>query len=482
LIVTLHQINATIGDFKGNLSRILAGVREAERRGSSLALFPELALTGYPPLDLLESGDFIQKAAEALENLREESRTLSPAIIVGTVLPREHGKGGKPNSNAAVLIRDGRILGIHRKILLPTYDVFDETRYFHPGDGLTEFEVEGCRFALSICEDIWNDKAYWAGRQYQVDPVEDFFKHNSIPLINISASPFSKGKNRLRREMVSSTAKKHGIPVLYVNLVGGNDSLVFDGASIVMNREGHIAAQAGEFREQILAVDMNDLSGTPLPRFQNENDMDTLFEALTMGLRDYVRKCGFRSTVLGLSGGIDSSITAVIACAALGPENVHGILMPSPYTSSSSVVDALALAENLGISTTDVPITDIYQRYLADLEGPLGGLPGGIMEENIQARIRGNILMAFSNKFGHLVLSTGNKSELATGYCTLYGDMSGGLAVISDLYKGEVYELAKHINRGKKVIPPLYRRKKNLPRNNQNGLFSRTRQNDPEHG
>ena len=246
MIVTLHQINATIGDFKGNLSRILVGVREAEGRGSSLALFPELALTGYPPLDLLESGDFIQKAAEALENLREESRTLSPAIIVGTVLPREHGKGGKPNSNAAVLIRDGRILGIHRKILLPTYDVFDETRYFHPGDGLTEFEVEGCRFALSICEDIWNDKAYWSGRQYQVDPVEDFFKHNSIPLINISASPFSKGKNRLRREMVSSTAKKHGIPVLYVNLVGGNDSLVFDGASIVMNREGHIAAQAGE--------------------------------------------------------------------------------------------------------------------------------------------------------------------------------------------------------------------------------------------
>ncbi len=453
MIVTLHQINATVGDFKGNLHRILKGVQEAEKLGSSLALFPELALTGYPPLDLLETVDFHRRAADALKNLQDQSRDLSPAIIVGTILPRDQGSDGKPTSNAAVLIRNGRLLAAHRKVLLPTYDVFDETRYFHPGDTLTEFEIDGHHFALSICEDIWNDKTSGSGRLYQVNPLEVFFKNRNIPLINISASPFSMEKSSLRREMVSSTAKRHRIPVLYVNLVGGNDSLVFDGASIVVTPEGNVAAQAADFTEQVLSVNLDNLSTYSAPLTGKGNGMEALFCALKMGVKDYVEKCGFRSTVLGLSGGIDSSITAAIACGALGPEHVHGVLMPSPYTSSSSVEDALALAENLGIRTSNVPITDIYHRYLADLEGPLEGLPGGVTEENIQARIRGNILMAFSNKFGHLVLSTGNKSELATGYCTLYGDMSGGLAVISDLYKGEVYELASHINRDREVIP-----------------------------
>lgn len=453
MIVTLHQINATVGDFTGNLERILAGVREAERRGSSLAIFPELALTGYPPLDLLEITDFISKTVDIFDRLIEESRTLSPAIVLGTVLPAEPGVDGKPNINSAVLLQSGHILATHRKILLPSYDVFDESRYFNPGSTLTEVEVNGYPFALSICEDIWNDKTYWANRQYQFDPVEDFFISKSIPLINVSASPFSRGKGKMRQKMLATAARRYGIPVLYVNLVGGNDSLVFDGGSIAMDAEGRIVARAADFEEEVLTVDLDDLSGSPVPAPETDDDMDTLFRALCTGLRDYVSKCGFKSAVLGLSGGIDSSVTAVIACKAIGARNVHGILMPSLFTSRSSTEDALALAKKLGIPTSSVPISDIYEKYLADLSGPLEGLPNDITEENIQARIRGNILMAFSNRFGHLVLSTGNKSELATGYCTLYGDMSGGLAVISDLYKGEVYELARFINSTGEVIP-----------------------------
>ena len=454
MIVTLHQINTVVGDFRGNLDKILKGARTACGNGASLAVFPELSLTGYPPLDLLENSSFIQSSDAALKQLLDESSELPISILFGTILSRDSATEGKPLSNAAVLIRDGQIAAVHTKVLLPTYDVFDESRYFHPGDALTFAEVEGTPLAISVCEDVWNDKTYWARRQYNQDPVEEALaEKRGTVLVNIAASPYSQGKGQLRQEMLSNTARRYQSPILYVNQVGGNDSLVFDGRSLVMGPGGRIAALAKEFKEQILTVNLDDLPvhSTHVPELTES--AETLFNALSVGVRDYAAKCGFRSAVLGLSGGIDSALCAAIACKALGADNVHGILMPSPFTSIESVEDAEALALNLGMPTDTIPITGIYRSYLADLAEGLGGLPGNTTEENIQARIRGNILMALSNKFGHLVLSTGNKSELAMGYCTLYGDMSGGLAVISDLYKGEVYELSRHINSSKEIIP-----------------------------
>ncbi|UCG38477.1 MAG: NAD+ synthase [bacterium] len=453
MIVTLHQINTTVGDFDGNLERIISGARESERQGAGMAVFPELSITGYPPLDLLELRDFTDNAQEALQRLVAASRGLSVAVLVGTILPRDSTSEGKPFQNAAVLVHRGHVQATHAKVLLPTYDVFDESRYFHPGATLTLAEVEGKSFALSVCEDVWNDKTYWSKRQYHQDPVEELLVRTQVPLINIAASPYSHGKGRMRQEMLANTARRYGVPVLYVNQAGGTDSLVFDGRSLAMDPAGRIVALAESFSEELLAVDLDHLPAATEQVQEIQDGMDTLFLALSTGLRDYAAKCGFGSSVLGLSGGIDSSVTAVIACEAMGPENVQGILMPSPFTSPSSIEDALAVASKLGIRTKTIPITGIYRRYLEDLDEGLEGLPGDATEENIQARIRGNILMALSNRFGHLVLSTGNKSELATGYCTLYGDMSGGLAVISDLLKGQVYELARYINRHREIIP-----------------------------
>ena len=463
LIVTLHQINTTVGDFDGNLKRILRGARQAEKKGSSLAVFPELSLTGYPPLDLLENRTFIFEAGQALSRLLLESKGLDLTILVGSILPRDESSVGKSLNNAAILIRRGDILATHFKVLLPTYDVFDESRYFEPGAAVTVAQVDDRPIAISVCEDVWNDKTYWARPQYHFDPVEKVLASNpNTPLINIAASPYSHGKGPMRYEMLANTARRFETPVLYVNQVGGNDSLVFDGRSLALDPAGTIIALADDFREQLLVIDLDDISPAishpaskrSVSRSNPIKDtMGTMFKALSMGLADYAGKCGFRTCVLGLSGGIDSAVTAVIACEALGPANVHGILMPSPYTSTPSVNDAELLAANLGMKTTTIPITGIYEQYLKDLTEDLDGLPGDTTEENIQARIRGNILMALSNRFGHLVLSTGNKSELATGYCTLYGDMSGGLAVISDLYKGEVYDMARHINRGVEIIP-----------------------------
>jgi NAD+ synthase (glutamine-hydrolysing) len=458
LIVTLHQINTTVGDFDGNLERILRGVRQAGEKGSSLAVFPELSLTGYPPLDLLENRTFILEAGQALDRLLLESKEIDLTILVGSIMPRDDSSVGKSLYNAAILIRQGDILATHYKVLLPTYDVFDESRYFESGAALTVAQVAGRPIAISVCEDVWNDKTYWTRPQYHFDPVENVLVSNpNTPLINIAASPYSHGKGPMRYEMLANTARRFGAPVLYVNQVGGNDSLVFDGRSLALDPAGNIIALADDFHEQLLVIDLDDTSpavSSPISKSNLIKDtMGTMFKALTIGLADYAGKCGFGTCVLGLSGGIDSAVTAVIACEALGPSNVYGILMPSPYTSNPSVSDAELLAANLGIKTTIIPITGIYNQYLKDLTEDLDGLPGDTTEENIQARIRGNILMALSNRFGHLVLSTGNKSELATGYCTLYGDMSGGLAVISDLYKGEVYDLARHINREVEVIP-----------------------------
>lgn len=454
LIVTLHQINTTVGDFQGNLDKILHGARQAQERGSSLAIFPELSLTGYPPLDLLENRTFVLHAGQALDQLLVGSKNLDITLLVGSIMPREDTSVGKPLYNAAILMENGRILSTHFKVLLPTYDVFDESRYFEPGESLTFARISTRDIAISVCEDVWNDKIYWTRPQYHFDPVEDAYSnHPNTPLINIAASPYSHGKGPMRQEMLANTARRYGTPVLYVNQVGGNDALVFDGRSLAMDQDGRIIALADDFREQTLEINLDDLSPSTSTPQDIEDTMGTMFKALSTGLSDYAAKCGFKTSVLGLSGGIDSAITAIIACEAFDPANVHGILMPSPYTSNQSIVDAEALAANLGIETTTIPITDIYEQYLKDLTDGLDGLPGDITEENIQARIRGNILMALSNRFGHLVLSTGNKSELATGYCTLYGDMSGGLAVISDLYKGEVFDLARYINRENEVIP-----------------------------
>ena len=454
LIVTLHQINTTVGDFQGNLDKILHGAREAQERGSSLAIFPELSLTGYPPLDLLDNRTFVLHAGQALDQLLVGSKKLDITLLVGSIMPREDTSVGKPLYNSAILMENGRILSTHFKVLLPTYDVFDESRYFEPGESLTLARISTRDIAISVCEDVWNDKIYWTRPQYHFDPVEDAYSnHPNTPLINIAASPYSHGKGPMRQEMLANTARRYRTPVLYVNQVGGNDALVFDGRSLAMDQDGRIIALADDFREQTLEINLDDLSPSTSTPQDIEDTMGTMFKALSTGLSDYAAKCGFKTSVLGLSGGIDSAITAVIACEAFDPANVHGILMPSPYTSNQSIVDAEALAANLGIKTTTIPITDIYEQYLKDLTDGLDGLPGDTTEENIQARIRGNILMALSNRFGHLVLSTGNKSELATGYCTLYGDMSGGLAVISDLYKGEVFDLARYINRENEVIP-----------------------------
>ncbi len=450
--ISLHQINTTVGDFSGNAQKIIAGAKQAGNAGVTLAIFPELCLTGYPPLDLIENRPFTDMAGETLNALLGQTANLETTLIIGTIAPIDKPGEGKDFQNAAVVIHRGRITAIHRKILLPTYDVFEESRNFEPGDQLTPIQVAGDHYGISICEDVWNDKTFWRERLYHMDPVEDYMAKTPSPLINIAASPYSQGKGNLRLQMLSNIARRYKVPVFYVNMVGGNDSLVFDGRSMVLNENGDIVAIAEGFEEQMITVDLDDLP-KPVENPPPLDDLDTLLKALVTGLRDYAAKCGFPSAVLGLSGGIDSALTAVLAVRALGARNVLGVLMQSPYTAPESIEDALSLASNLGIETKTIPISGIYSTYLEDLKDGLDGLPADVTEENIQARIRGNILMALSNRFGYLVLSTGNKSELATGYCTLYGDMSGGLAVISDLYKGEVYRLSEHINRDVEIIP-----------------------------
>ena len=450
--ISLHQINTTVGDFSGNARKIIAGAEQAGNAGAALAIFPELCLTGYPPLDLIENRPFTDMAAESLKDLLIRTEHLETTLIIGTIVPIDKPGEGKDFHNASVVIHRGRIKAIHRKILLPTYDVFEESRNLEPGDRLTQVTIADKQFCISICEDVWNDKTFWRERLYRTDPVEDYMAITPSPLINIAASPYSQGKGNLRLQMLSNIARRYKVPVFYVNTVGGNDSLVFDGRSMVLNENGDIVAIAEGFEEQMITVDLDDLP-KPVENPPPLDDLDTLLKALVTGLRDYAAKCDFPSAVLGLSGGIDSALTAVLAVEALGAKNVLGVLMQSPYTAPESIEDALSLASNLGIETKAIPISGIYSTYLEDLKDGLDGLPADVTEENIQARIRGNILMALSNRFGYLVLSTGNKSELATGYCTLYGDMSGGLAIISDLYKGEVYRLSEHINRDVEIIP-----------------------------
>jgi NAD+ synthase/NAD+ synthase (glutamine-hydrolysing) len=440
----IGQINTTVGDLAGNVNLMIETARRAAAGGAQAVIFPELAVVGYPPRDLLEKPSLYEQALAEEQRLARETAGLDLALIYGTVRPSE-ASTGKRAFNVAAVRRHGEIVFRQAKMLLPTYDVFDEGRYFLPADKQEVCRLLGADIALTVCEDAWNDKMFWERRLYARDPVEELVQAGARILITINASPFHMGKRELRRQIFQTAARRHGISVIYVNQVGGNDQLVFDGSSFAMNAAGEVIASAASFAEDLVFVDPETGEGD---RHENlEDACESVYEALVLGTRDYIRKCGFRQVLLGLSGGIDSSLTAVIAADAVGRENVTGVAMPGPYSSAGSVTDARALAQALGIRFETVPITSVYEQFLKLLDPLFGGRPRDVTEENLQARIRGVILMSLSNKWGALVLTTGNKSELAVGYCTLYGDMAGGLAVISDVPKTLVYQLARVANR-----------------------------------
>jgi NAD+ synthase (glutamine-hydrolysing) len=446
--IALGQINPTVGDFAGNAAKIAGFAQRARTEGAGLILFPELSVCGYPPRDLVERASFVAHNREAVERIAAETRGI--AVICGLVTPAQ-AETGKSVMNSAALLKDGKVAFVQSKMLLPTYDVFDEMRNFAPGTSQTLFPFCGKQMALTICEDAWNDKRFWNKRLYTFDPVEDLIHAGGNFLLNISASPFWLGKRELRRDMLAAIARNYRVPVVMVNQIGGNDSLVFDGSSLVLDREGRIIAQGKSFEEDLVYFDSDQLSGEMHEQIEGEEA--SVYAALVLGTRDYVRKCGFRQVLVGLSGGIDSALTAAIAADAVGPENVLGVGMPGPYSSTGSIEDARSLAANLGIRFELLCITDIVEAYKKTLAKIFSGRPEDVTEENIQSRTRGTLLMALSNKFGAIVLSTGNKSELGVGYCTLYGDMVGGLAVISDVPKTMVYRLARYINTRGEVIP-----------------------------
>ena len=446
--VALGQINTTVADFTGNTSKILEYSRHAQAAGASLVMFPELSICGYPPRDLVEKSTFVEKNAEALERIKSERSPI--AIIVGLVT-KANGQTGKSVMNSAAMVQGGEVKLLQSKMLLPTYDVFDESRNFAPAESQKLVEFCNRSVALTICEDAWNDKHFWNRRLYGFDPVEELLDAGGRLLLNISASPFHVGKRELRREMLATIARDHKVPVVLVNSVGGNDSVIFDGSSEVIGPDGRIVAQAKSFEEDLICFDTESLKGDI--HEQTESGDPSAYAALVLGTRDYTRKCGFTKVIIGLSGGIDSALTAAIATDALGSENVIGVGMPGPYSSKGSIDDAKAVATSLGIRFELIPISEAFEAYRHTLQPVFAGMKEDVTEENLQARIRGAILMALSNKFGAMVLSTGNKSELAVGYCTLYGDMCGGLAVISDVPKTQVYRLARYVNRDREVIP-----------------------------
>jgi NAD+ synthase (glutamine-hydrolysing) len=442
--IALGQINTTVGDLAGNVDRMAAFARRASEAGADLIAFPELSITGYPPRDLVEKESFLERSECELLRLARETADLPIALICGYVGKSPEG-AGKRATNSAAIVRRGAIIFRQTKMLLPTYDVFDEARYFLPGESPHLMVFDGRNLALTICEDAWNDKQYWERRLYSRDPVEELAQAGAQILISINASPYHMGKRALRREIFSATARHRRLPVVYVNQVGGNDSLVFDGSSFAMDAAGNVTASAASFQEDLVLWDTETAAGD-----QHENlpdECEAVYDALVLGTRDYIRKCGFRRVLIGLSGGIDSSLTAVIAADAVGPENVVGVAMPGPFSSEGSIADARALALNLDVRFEVAPISTEYTAFLRVLDPIFNGVPRDVTEENLQARLRGVTLMALSNKWGALVLTTGNKSELAVGYCTLYGDMCGGLAVISDVPKTLVYELSRVANR-----------------------------------
>jgi NAD+ synthase/NAD+ synthase (glutamine-hydrolysing) len=458
LRIALLQTNPTAGDIGGNSALIVSGARRAQALGADLVVTPELALMGYLPRDLLMSRGFIHRSSLELSRMAAELAECPPLLVgVATLNPAEMGR---PLFNSAVLLRNGVAGPAFHKTLLPTYDVFDEDRYFEPAHGPQILELNaartfrGCRLGISICEDVWNDRDFWKRRRYHQDPIEVLAKAGAQAIVNLSASPFTVGKQNLREDMLGHMAQKYRLPVMIVNQVGGNDDLIFDGRSAAFNADGRLFVRAKGFEEDLVLVDL--AAGTSAPGSIAADDFEPeaeIWNALVMGVRDYARKTRFRQVLLGLSGGIDSALTAAIAADALGPENVLGVMMPSRYSSPGSVDDSVDLARNLGIQTLTLPISGIMETYACTLADAFRGRPADVTEENIQSRIRGNLLMALSNKYGSLLLTTGNKSEMSVGYCTLYGDMNGGLAVIADLPKMMVYRVSRWRNRRKPDIP-----------------------------
>ena len=447
--IALAQINQTVGDFQNNIEKICSYIDRARSQNADLVVFPELAITGYPPKDFLDIPAFVDENLKALEKITCSVSGISAIIGFVDKNKRPHGK---LVHNAAAFIQDKKIISIHHKSLLPTYDVFDECRYFEPAYTISPVKFMDYTLGISICEDIWNDEEFWARPLYEKDPIEDLISQGANIIINISSSPFAVGKHdKIRLRMLIHDAVKYKVPFVYVNQVGGNDDLVFDGNSSVINAEGSLIARSAAFEEGLIVVDIE----KSVVQLQSKvySPVESIHKALIVGLGDYAIKCGFKKVVIGLSGGIDSAVTAALAAESLGKDNVIGVLMPSQFSSQGSIDDAVRLAQNLGIIYKKIPIKDIFETYQNTLKTEFKGRPFDIAEENLQARIRGNILMALSNKYGYLVLTTGNKSELAVGYCTLYGDMSGGLALISDIPKTMVYELARYINREREVIP-----------------------------
>jgi NAD+ synthase (glutamine-hydrolysing) len=452
--IAMAQLNPTIGDYAGNVDKIEQTLAACAAEGApDLVVFPELFLCGYPPRDLLERAWFIQQAQDAVKRVLEISQRYPKAgILVGVPLPTDR-LTGKGLYNSALLIAGGQVLLQQNKSLLPTYDVFDEARYFDPAQTTAVVPFHGEHLGISICEDAWTDPTLWLRPPYDSDPIAALAEAGATTLVNISASPFWAGKEASRYRLLSNHARKHGLPLVFVNQVGANDELVFDGRSLHLDRSGNPCAVFPSFAEHVRTVD------TSRPRsaevYEAQPVIVSVYQALVLGIQDYTRKTGFRQVVLGLSGGIDSALTCALAVAALGPENVVGVTMPAPYSSIGSVEDSRELARNLGIRLLEIPISEIFRAYLDTLTPFFEGRASDVTEENIQSRIRGNTLMALSNKFGYLVLTTGNKSELAVGYCTLYGDMSGGLAVIADVPKTMVYELARYVNRNREIIPQV---------------------------
>jgi NAD+ synthetase len=443
--IGLAQLNPTVGDLRGNFEKIASAYDRLVAAGADLVLTPELAITGYPPQDLVFKSRFVPETLATLERLH--ARVSKAPLLVGFV-DRNEGRG-KPFHNAAALLESGQPIRKTYKSLLPTYDVFDEDRYFEPGRGAKPFVVCGKKVGVTICEDIWTEH-YLPRPLYDVEPVRGLIENGAEIIVNLSASPFGLHKPAVRHEMVAALARTYQRPICYCNAVGGNDQLVFDGTSIAVNSSGALIAQLQSFREDEAIVDTE--AGATIEFREGEMPED-LFAALSLGVRDYLRKCDFKSAVLGLSGGIDSAVVATIAVDALGAENVVGVSMPTQYSSRGSIDDALALARNLGIKCFQIPIGKAFETFRAQFSEIFSGLPEDTTEENMQPRLRAMTLMALSNKFGHLLLTTGNKSELAVGYCTIYGDMAGGLAVISDVPKTLVYQLARWINRKREIIP-----------------------------
>jgi NAD+ synthase (glutamine-hydrolysing) len=469
--IALAQINPTVGDFAGNTNKILEYAARAGDMGAGLVVFPELAVCGYPPADFLEKTAFVTRAEQAVIELAGWTAVAGrPAILCGTVMASV-ANVGKQVRNVAALLSGGKVSFVQQKMLLPFYDVFDEQRYFEPGTEQTLTCVEGQPLAITICEDAWNDKGFWPRQMYRVDPVEGLMTQwearqkelggRKKIILNISASPYWQGKPQVRQSMLAAIAERHGAYVAMVNQVGGNDSLVFDGSSVVIGPDGEVLVRAASFAEDLVVFDTDAAdTGTADTEGRNAIVADAavdgvaeLWGALVLGTRDYVRKCGFSKVLVGLSGGIDSALVAAIAVEALGAEHVVGVGMPTEYSSLGSIEDARKLAKNLGIRFELLPIHDVFAQFQHVLQPLFAGTPFGLAEENLQPRIRGTLLMALSNKFGALVLTTGNKSEMSTGYCTLYGDMVGALAVIGDVMKMRVYALSRYVNRVKEIIP-----------------------------